>query len=350
MDQDPPVVGGACNATNRDRGLRARDEPGTGCVTVTRWAWEPAIKAIKRTRLGPGLVAVGTINPPEEGKFAPLWSLNVQVASHPALFPHRQHSARCYKALAPPPAVMLPRTLARPQFTDVSRDALAAAAPELAAVPTEFIRHGLHAKALQMLAGIQALAPSHVPQALPRSHLPLALTVPLRASAGPAPPSYPTHALTIAAAPAKGSHLERDAPHAIFPVHAVVLAAHCAKLPHLLPMPPPAPSRAASATLPILLLTLPSPQAFAILHAFLYTHRLAPALAALLPLPPRSSSPSRMPRSPPRSTAPPRAMRSRPTCELWQDMVALSMYDAELWDALDLAWEVVLGALNLATQ
>ncbi|KAJ7441210.1 hypothetical protein FB451DRAFT_1298914, partial [Mycena latifolia] len=292
-----------------------------------------------------------------------------QVASHPAPFPHRQHSARRYEAPAPPPAMTLPRTLARPQFTDVSRDALAAAAPELAAIPAEFIRHGLRAKAPQMLAGIQALAPSHVPQALPRSHLPPALTVPLRASAGPAPPSYPTHALAIAAAPAKGSHPERDAPHAIFPVHAVVLAAHCAKLPRLPPAPPPAPSRAASATLPVLPLTLPSPQAFAILHAFLYTHRLAPALASLLPLPPAFLEPLTHASLTAALDSPStRHALAAHLCaaasgnlsvlmghaghvkELWQDMVALGVYDAELWDALDLAWEVVLGALNLAAQ
>lgn len=34
--------------------------------------------------------------------------------------------------------------------------------------------------------------------------------------------------------------------------------------------------------------------------------------------------------------------------ELWQDMVALGLHDPELWDTVDLAWEVVLGALNLA--
>ncbi|KAJ7130465.1 hypothetical protein C8R44DRAFT_775589, partial [Mycena epipterygia] len=33
---------------------------------------------------------------------------------------------------------------------------------------------------------------------------------------------------------------------------------------------------------------------------------------------------------------------------LWPEMVTLGLYDAPLWDALDLAWEVVLGALNLA--
>jgi hypothetical protein len=34
--------------------------------------------------------------------------------------------------------------------------------------------------------------------------------------------------------------------------------------------------------------------------------------------------------------------------ELWQDMVALGLHDPELWDAVDLAWEIVLGALNVA--
>ena len=32
--------------------------------------------------------------------------------------------------------------------------------------------------------------------------------------------------------------------------------------------------------------------------------------------------------------------------ELWQDMVALGVYDPALWDALDLAWEVVLGGMG----
>jgi hypothetical protein len=33
---------------------------------------------------------------------------------------------------------------------------------------------------------------------------------------------------------------------------------------------------------------------------------------------------------------------------LWRNTVALGLFDPELWDAMDLAWEVVLGALNLA--
>jgi hypothetical protein len=29
-------------------------------------------------------------------------------------------------------------------------------------------------------------------------------------------------------------------------------------------------------------------------------------------------------------------------------MVALGLHDLELWDTLDLAWEIILGALSLA--
>ncbi|KAJ6552196.1 hypothetical protein DFH09DRAFT_1366325 [Mycena vulgaris] len=147
------------------------------------------------------------------------------------------------------------------------------------------------------LTGIAALAPSHLSTSLPRSRVP-----------GPHPRL-------------RG---ERDAAHTILSVHVVVLAAHCAKLPRLPPWAPAGSSRAASATLTILPLALPSPHAFAILHGFMYTHRLAPAFLT--------------------------SARSWGMQELWQDMVALGVYDPELWDALDLAWEVGLGVLNLAAQ
>ncbi|KAF9011766.1 hypothetical protein BDQ17DRAFT_1344791 [Cyathus striatus] len=31
--------------------------------------------------------------------------------------------------------------------------------------------------------------------------------------------------------------------------------------------------------------------------------------------------------------------------EIWQDMVALGLFDPELWDTIDFAWEVALRAL-----
>ena len=47
------------------------------------------------------------------------------------------------------PSVQLPRTLSRPQFSEVSRDSISAVAPELTNVPAEYIRRGLRAKAPQ---------------------------------------------------------------------------------------------------------------------------------------------------------------------------------------------------------
>ncbi|KAJ6573048.1 hypothetical protein DFH09DRAFT_1459403 [Mycena vulgaris] len=273
-----------------------------------------------------------------------------------------------------PGALSLRRAFARPPYTDIARDALLAAAPELSGVPAEFIRHCLRPRCS---TASQPSRPRISPTFLPRSHLPAALTVPLRASPGSNPVSYPTHALAITPASEGKGGGEHDAAHAIFPVHALVLAAHCADLPRLPPCTPADSSRTASATLHVLPLTLPSPHAFAILHALMYTHRLPPALAALLPLPPAflpsASSHGRSGEelthatllatlaSPPAlhtlashalasSTNPSALMRhAGHVKELWPDLMALACTTPSC-GIVDLAWEVVLGALNLAAQ
>ena len=69
-----------------------------------------------------------------------------QVASHPTTFNRHGHGHGYHHSLPPRPAspsVQLPRRLDRPRFSDVSRDAIMAAAPELAEVPAEYIRRGL---------------------------------------------------------------------------------------------------------------------------------------------------------------------------------------------------------------
>jgi hypothetical protein len=179
--------------------------------------------------------------------------------------------------------------------------------------------------------------------------------------------------LAIGLPVSKSSPSPADAPQAVFPVHAVVLAAHCAKLPRLPPASPPS-SRSSSITLPVLPLALPSPQAFAILHAYMYTHRIDAALGALLPLPPAFLASLASSQDPSAALA---AALAQPSTrhalskhllaaagtslsalmahaghvkELWQDMVALGVYDPALWAAVDLAWEVVLGAMNLGVQ
>ncbi|KAF5384075.1 hypothetical protein D9615_003424 [Tricholomella constricta] len=283
-----------------------------------------------------------------------------QVASHPTAFDKHAYSRRSLSSPAPPhsPAVQLPRTLARPPFVEVSRDAIIAASPELASVPVEYIRRGLRPRANEMLAGISALAPSHMPSSMPRSRLPSSLTIPLRTTSA-AQPSYPTHILAVSSSKNPSDQAM------MFPVHSLVLASHCAQLPRL----PPSHQQPHSPTvhLPVLPLSIPSPAAFAVLHSFMYHHRLEAVLKALFPMPSgflqsvsheavlgALASGSTLHQLSSYLCASASGNLSTLTThtahvkELWQDMAALGLHDPELWDTLDLAWEVVLGALNLA--
>lgn len=198
----------------------------------------------------------------------------------------------------------------------------------------------------------------HIQTTVPKSHLSTTVSVALRAPSSRS--SYPTHVLAISTVGSSSS----DPKHTLVPVHAVTLAAHCAKLPAL----PPSQARVSgnNMQLPILPLALPSQAAFTILHTFMLNHRLDSVLNALLPLPSQfldglshhgirqtlassttlhqlasyvcASSSGNL------QTVTGHASHVK---EMWQDMVSLGLYDPELWDAIDLAWEIVLGALNL---
>lgn len=114
---------------------------------------------------------------------------------------------------------------------------------------------------------------------------------------------------------------------------------------------------------------LPSPAAFHILHSFMYTHNVGALLSALLPLPKafthakgfngehvtsvmRSGSKlhelSSYLCSASHKSLSSLTAHAAHVKELWQDCVTLGVYDLELWDAMDLAWEIVLGAMNIA--
>jgi hypothetical protein len=287
-----------------------------------------------------------------------------QVATHAAQYnAHAHHQGYNYPIAPAAPPVQLPRTLTRPNFTEVSRDAILAVAPELNDVPPEYIRRGLYAKSPQMLAGISSCAPSHLPSSMPKSHLPASLTVPVCPSSS-TPPSFPTHVLALSSS--KPTSSNETLP--LFPVHSLVLASHCALLPKL---PAAHPSSASSSShsivLPILPLSLPSPSAFPLLHNFMYTHRLDTLLNALIPMPPSFLSGINHAGVKAALGSGPRLHQlSQHLCgasgsglqqltnhaahitALWRNVAALGLYDPELWDAMDLAWEVVLGALNLA--
>ncbi|KAK2460855.1 hypothetical protein APHAL10511_007325 [Amanita phalloides] len=282
-----------------------------------------------------------------------------QVASHPSAFGLHQHGQFPPAGHFQSPAVKLPRNLARPSFVDISRDAILAVAPELESVPTEYIRRGLRPKANMMLAGNAALSSSYLPGSLSRSQLHSTMTVPVRAASSEKP-EFPTHILALSSSTSAASDQVR-----LFPVHSLVLASHCARLPRL----PPSQASGSSSqlTLPVLTMSVPSPAAFAVLHQYMYHHRLDTVLKALFPLPANFlQSVSHHTIQATLSSEPTLRQLSSYLCasassnlqtltshaahvkELWQDMAALGLFDPELWDTIDLAWEIVLGALNLA--
>ncbi|EKM56666.1 uncharacterized protein PHACADRAFT_253918 [Phanerochaete carnosa HHB-10118-sp] len=292
---------------------------------------------------------------------------------------------------APSPSINMPRTLARPPFMEVDRNTIAALAPELAEVPIEYIRQHLARQAHGMVAAVNLLS---IPSSLPKSHLPSALDAPVRPSpSAPASASFPTHVLAVtstkpsssspttptaasfAAAQAQSSHTA-----ILYPTHSLVLAAHCANLPSL---PPSRPSgRATSLTLPVVPLTVPDATTFPHLHAFLHNKRADALLAALLP-----SLAQSLPRADGASSSSSSSSASRGgytaqftsdrlarlaqhlaavahsqagtqgglqilmanakvVTNLWKNTCAFGIFDTELWGVIDLAYEILLTALN----
>jgi hypothetical protein len=67
----------------------------------------------------------------------------------------------------------------------------------------------------------------------------------------------------------------------LYPCHDLVMGAYCTSLPALLPSRPDVTS--SHATLPAVLLCLPSPETFAMLHSYLYTQQPTYLVAALAP-------------------------------------------------------------------
>ncbi|KAH7915945.1 hypothetical protein BJ138DRAFT_996883 [Hygrophoropsis aurantiaca] len=268
-----------------------------------------------------------------------------------------------FPAQSAPSTVQLPRTLQRPPYAEVPRQNVATVAPELADVPLEYVRRGLRVKANQMLAGIAALSPSHLPSSIPRSQLQntRTLTIPLRPSQQS--PSYPTHILALS----KSS--SQDGSANLIATHSLVLASQCASLPRL-PHSASAQPNASGLTLPVLPLSVPSPAAFAPLHKYLYTHSAATFLSTLVPAIPQSfvstlTSPQAvrgtLASGPALHTLSAHLLSQTPRqnsmgaltgvaqniAAVWRNAVALGVHDPELWDCLDLAWEIVLGAMNL---
>ncbi len=212
-----------------------------------------------------------------------------------------------------------------------------------------------------MLAGISCMSSSHMPTTMTKAHVPQVMRVPARASSS-AHATYPTHVLAVTSS--KGSGNE----HASFS-QCTTSSSRLNALRFPVSRPPLAHRRARS-TSPVVPLALPPLQQHSKCSTDIYTrtaskpcsHRSSPSLwvhAGAVAL--HRAVDARV-----RLAAPPAQHVSvlgigpggltaltghaAHVKELWQDMVALGLHDPELWDTLDLAWEITLGALNIAAS
>jgi len=151
----------------------------------------------------------------------------------------------------------------------------------------------------------------------------------------------------------------------LFPVHNIIFSTQCANLPNL-PTPPKPTSPIDSSesftiTIPVVPLSIPSPQTFPQLSAYLYTRCTSDLMMYLLPPCPQGSPPPSVDDTDP-ITLQQHARRMAETYTVqfllaqamtingfWRNVCALGIFDSDLWDSMDVAWEIVLNALAIST-
>ncbi|KAF8182974.1 hypothetical protein K438DRAFT_1502329, partial [Mycena galopus ATCC 62051] len=295
------------------------------------------------------------------------------------------------------PTLKLPRTLERPPLASdsASRLALDAVAPDLAELPLPFIHHQIALHSEQMLAGFRDLpVPSTIPLP-PVCSTPDALTIrlPSRSSGcdtdavDAVEPIYPTHVFAVSPPQSKNATTAPEDSLQLVPFHGPVFAANCAAQ-ILRPASTDEPDEgdgdanadmddddgvnanaAETITLPVCTISLPSVQAFFTLRTYMYTKRISALFTDFFPLADTdddSDSEALNLKGLDSSTALRLATRlvlahpgfthilecASRILDVWKTAwcLGLEVYpDAQsgFWDALDLAWEVVLAALNL---
>jgi hypothetical protein len=147
----------------------------------------------------------------------------------------------------------------------------------------------------------------------------------------------------------------------LYPVHSIVLAAYCSKLPAFSPTSAEVTSvslgqNLKDVTIPIRPICLPSPQTYPQLSSFLYTKRTDALLASMMPcLPPTTleDEPSQIPTFATKLagtyTIQALLQHTMFVHGLWQNVCALGIFDESLWETIDLAWQVLLTAIAIGT-
>ncbi|RDB28061.1 hypothetical protein Hypma_001286 [Hypsizygus marmoreus] len=252
--------------------------------------------------------------------------------------------------------VVLPKELGRPDYRDVSREALVAADPELHDTDVTFLREALQEIGPDMLRGLAAITATPSKNALPNE---------LNMIVHDLAVVLPSHLLAIYG-PILKSNPEQKRKITLYPVHSLILSAYCTRLPPFpasipLPaLPTDAPPRSApfSHTIPVRPLCLPHPASYLRLAAFLYTKRTDILMASLMPPCPLPAGFDASDRRQVEAYATQLAttftghallQHAMIVHGLWQNVCALSIFDDSLWETMDAAWNVLLCAIAVST-
>ncbi|KAJ7057177.1 hypothetical protein C8F01DRAFT_992458 [Mycena amicta] len=253
----------------------------------------------------------------------------------------------------------LPRELRRPALKEVAKETLSKIDPELGDAETmpdvQYIRDWME----EMGPGLLRTA-LNITVDPPKDTLPPTVTVQLNNIDPISQYPPPTHMLAIHTTARTTANARRAV--TLVPTHSIVLALHCANLPAFA-VPGSTPSYASpgdesSIVLPVQPLRIPHPATFAPLATFLYTQRTDALLKALFPIPPppdlggsENADADRQFAGHLAQTYTPQALLTHAlrVHGLWQNIVALGVHTDELWDSIELAWEVLLTAIGFAT-
>ncbi|KAF8918115.1 hypothetical protein CPB85DRAFT_113041 [Mucidula mucida] len=237
--------------------------------------------------------------------------------------------------------VLLPRQLIRPE--PLSDDVTI---PEMEDAPPQFVRDSFATCGPRLFRDL-SMAQTHVDSTHARA-IPTSIKVTV-----PGCEARPTHVL--AAFAPKTSNVT------LFPVHDVVLAAHCENYPRMV-VTEPLPAE----HVPVQPFCLPHPPSYGPLSQYLYTHRqdvLFSTLCAPMPAPKFFPSQAHVSTSEPLSLSMEdmrvfarelsetytqhKLLQSISTIHgLYKNVVALGIHDDGLWEVLDVLWGVYLTAVG----
>ncbi|KAF9540948.1 hypothetical protein CPC08DRAFT_717218 [Agrocybe pediades] len=275
--------------------------------------------------------------------------------------------------------VSVPRVLPRPDYKEINRDVLSAIDPSCVESMVDFLRESLESiypEFLQSLADAKISSPKDkLLDTLPVAVTDQTLILPSHILA-----IYPQSAPSSTPSTSTGGAQPPRTKVTLYAIHSLVLAAHCANLPvPPTPVPPPASVEGGKQVVDIKVwsLCLPSPETYPQLSTYLYTKKVRTLMNTILPCPPPPSilnesddsdsdfdSEDSKPQPPAnnqvlwayamylaRTFTPSALLRGvRNVHGFWSNVCALGVFDARLWDVVDVMWQAITTALALATR